>query len=160
MHFIANIGEFHTQTPDGPFSFHPEGDVKVFGPRTNPEDFASRLNWSARFFVGFNVGKKKKWNLDDVVEAFKKARTEQIGSIGSGASFLSQRGIWREESGVVTDERSCQLILLNLAGPLKTLRPEMVHLAEKIGAALQQKQIIMEIQRNGITQITIGVRPE
>lgn len=150
----------------------PRGDIGFFEPNgrltierngaleENPTGWASRSPiYAARIFVGFNVGRKARWKMSDVVRIVRRVREQQTGT--PDATFLSQRGIYtskRDDS--VVDEKGAQIIILNLTGATpKVFREQMIELAEEIATRLRQEEVILEIQRGGISRETIGVTP-
>jgi hypothetical protein len=145
-------------------SFEPNGRLGLVGERPNLRE--NRTGWSsktpiyaARIFVGFNVGPKARWTMDDVVRLVKKTRTKQVGS--PDATFLYQRGLYTsKKDDSVVDERGAQIIILNLSGaPLRAFRTQMLDLAEELATKLRQEEVILELQRGGISKETIGVTP-
>lgn len=152
-------------SPDGRSkgSFRPNGVLQHYGPKMNPSLWDSDETWGARLFVGLSVGTNKTWTQDDVVRIVRGVREEQVGSPDS--SFVMQRGLYSQTVGdqkIVVDEDSVQVIIVNL--PQWEVTPEafkaqMVALAEALAQDLRQQEVIVEIQRNGIYQQTIGVGP-
>lgn len=151
-------------SPEGasPWSFRPNGKV-TSSSRRNPVLNANGWSsedavWAARIFVGFNVGEEPRYTMDDLVEIVRRVRREQIGK--ADATFLYQRGIYTHSSdGKEVTEDGAQAILLNLdpsIGP-KQFEAQMKELATTIADEMQQELVIVEIQRNGVTQIVLGV---
>jgi hypothetical protein len=151
---------------------NPRGDVGFFQPNgsltrvgdddlaENPTGWSSRSPiYAARIFVGFNVGPKPRWSMTNVVRIVKRIRKKQVGS--PDATFLYQRGLYtskRDES--VVDEKGAQIIILNLGGAsVAEFRTQMIELAEEIATKLRQEEVIVEIQRGGISKETVGVTP-
>ena len=155
----CNPGAFSWGGPRGG-AFRPQGKLSHHGPRPNPELWSSTETLAARLFVGFNVGKEAVWSVDDLIEIVKRVRLEQIGD--ASASFIAQQGIYQHADpalGMVV-EHGAQVIIINMADlSAKDCEHEMVRLAEVIAIDLEQESVIVEIQKNGITQKTIGVGP-
>ena len=162
----ADTRRFSWRTPNGTLGFfRPNGRMTVEGSRCgdfaeNPAGWTSRAPiYAARIFVGFNVGHKAKWSMSDVVRIVKRVRKDQVGM--PDATFLYQRGLYtskRDDS--VVDEKGAQIIILNLAGAsVKAFRDQMIFLGEEIATKLRQEEVIVEIQRGGISKETIGVTP-
>ncbi|GAG10948.1 unnamed protein product, partial [marine sediment metagenome] len=79
------------------------------------------------------------------------------------ASFLTQRGIYQHhdpQKGTVV-ENGAQIIIINTstASP-QQFEQQMIQLAEQIAATLRQEEVIVEIQRNGVTQRVHGIAPD
>lgn len=144
--------------------FNPNGKMTFVGRNVdyfeNPPAWSSRSPiYAARIFVGFNVGPRPRWSMTDVVRIVKRIRRAQVGS--PDATFLYQRGLYtskRDES--VVDEKGAQIIILNLSGaPPRLFRQQMIDLGEEIATKLRQEEVIVEIQKGGISKETIGVTP-
>jgi len=111
---------------------------------------------AARIFVGFNVGQEPVYTLEDLVEIVKNARWAQTGDPSS--TFIAQRGVYRHEGGEVVEEDGAQVIILNTEEmPYKEFVDQMITLAEAIAERMKQEEVIVEIQRGGITQQVLGV---
>lgn len=156
----ADFGAAHWRSPSGPGSYMPNGQLESHGQRyrSNPPAWDSEEPlWAARLFVGLNVGAKARWRPADVVRIVKRIRTDQTGDPSS--SFLTQTGIYKHGStGQVVTEKSVQVIILNTAFiPEVEFRQQMVALAEELARRLQQAEVIVELQRGGLVQRTIGV---
>lgn len=161
----ADTRRFSWQNPNGDVGFfRPNGRLTLEGRSNayveNPAGWSSRQPiYAARIFVGFNVGEKPRWKMGDAVRIVKRIRKAQVGT--PDATFLYQRGLYtskRDQS--VVDEQGAQIIILNLAGsPVKEFRQQMVELGEEIATKLKQEEVIVEIQRGGISKETIGVTP-
>jgi len=148
--------------PDGWGSFRPNGPLSRSGYVPNPAAWTTdKPVWAARLFVGFKVGKKQKYKMKDLVPIVQRVRKQQTGNPGS--SFISQRGLYKHErTGEVIDEKGAQVIIINtpdMKTGKKKFIEQMIELAEEIASSLKQELVIVEIQRNGISQQTIGVTP-
>lgn len=164
--FPADPRRFHWSSPNGRSRgrFIPDGHFVWYGRKNNPEEWGDKGPiWAARLFVGLSIGHDSAWTENDVVRIVKQVRQKQVKR--ADASFVLQRGLYTQEvkgKKVVVDEQSVQIIILNLAffktSP-KRFRTQMVALAEKLARDLEQKEVIIEIQRNGLYQETIGVGP-
>lgn len=159
----ADIRQARWQGPRGKRgTFRPNGTVQLVGARTAIENPAA---WSsdeplqaARLFVGFNVGAKPRWKLDDLVRVVKRARKAQ--GHAPDASFLVQKGIYTRKSGETVTEDGAQVVVLNTEGDAQpAFQREMVELAEAIATTLKQEEVILELQRGGVVQRTFGVVP-
>jgi hypothetical protein len=166
MRIEANIGTGYWAAPKGKAhgSFRPNGKLLVVGPEVANANLAPRWStsggmWSARIFVGFNVGGKARWDIDDLIKVVKRVRKKQERS--PDASFVAQKGIYTSTAtGTTVEENGAQVIILNTAGAkAKDFVAEMLALAEEIARALKQEEVIMEIQRAGLVKKTYGVGP-
>lgn len=143
-------------------SFEPKGKVYVIGDaeelKRNPviERYEEQL--AARLFVGLNVGKKPTWSIEDVVRITKRIRIRQTKD--PSASFLAQKGIWRGGKRQIVTEDSVQIIILDTEGKTrKVFERQMVKLAETLAGELKQDAVYVEIQKNGMTDVTLKVVP-
>jgi len=133
--------------------FKPNGKMIVAGEASSTagED-VSRLSgggYSARLFVGLNVGQTQKWSVEDVTRIVYETRKAQGRS--ADASILLQQGIYEDFSGKRVVEPSVQVIIIDLAGATKqTFVADMKDLAERLRVALEQEVIILEIQKKGV----------
>ncbi len=161
----ADTRRFSWRSPGGKTgSFRPNGRMTLEGRRAdfaeNPTGWSSRAPiYAARIFVGFNVGPRPRWTMSDVVQIVKRVRKGQVGS--PDATFLYQRGLYtsKEDSSVV-DEKGAQIIILNLSGAtVKEFRAQMIELGEEIAEKLRQEEVIVEIQKGGVSKETIGITP-
>ena len=160
----------------GPRRFRPKGRLRVYHEGDITEDStveyrddetrhrakanpASRLGsggYSARIFVGLNVGQRKAYNVDDVVKIVWNVRKKQKRS--GDASILAQRGIYEDRKGKRVVEPSVQVVLIDLAGtPAKEFTHEMVELAEALCHKLKQETVILEIQKGGVVKDVYSV---
>lgn len=160
----ANTRAHYWKAPHGPGSFRPNGKLQIVGNRKNLE--ANPAAWeseegtlAARLFVGFNVGDKPTYTVDDLVSIVRGVRERQFRSPDS--SFLVQKGIYTSrKTGDVVEEDGAQVIILNLYGAsAKEFTAEMAELAEAIVHAFHQEEVVVEIQQSGITKKTFGVVP-
>lgn len=161
----ADTRRFSWRSPSGKTgSFRPNGPMTLEGRRAdfaeNPTGWSSRAPiYAARIFVGFNVGPRPRWTMSDVVQIVKRVRKGQVGS--PDATFLYQRGLYTsKEDRSVVDEKGAQIIILNLSGAtVKEFRAQMIELGEEIAEKLRQEEVIVEIQKGGVSKETIGITP-
>lgn len=146
-------------TPNGWGSFHPRGQKRWTGEsyRRNKKTWeAGAETWSARLFVGFNVGGETVWDMADLIDTVRRKREGQTGDPSS--SFVYQRGIYRHRSGEVVEEPGAQVIIINTSGASPAeWEEQMVALGEAIADELDQEEVVVELQRNGIVQRVFGV---
>ena len=168
----ANVSKrFSWQSPDGKqrgtFRANPEAPKfayklgeQRFSSRTNPAAWSSGgPTYSATLFVGFSVGNKPTWNMNDLIKLVKAVRIKQVKHPDS--SFLYQKGIYTHESnGEVVTEDGAQVIILNVPPMVRKLtvfRRNMITLGETICREMKQETVIVRLDKNGIAQETIGV---
>lgn len=144
-------------------SFRPNGPVIAHGPlptSRNPEAWESDDPvLAARLFVGFNVGPRPVWTIDDLIPIVRRVRERQGHK--ADATFLVQKGIYTSmKDSSVVEEDGAQVIVLDLDGtPAKAFKDEMVELGETIATRLEQETVILELQKGGLTTSTIGIVP-
>ena len=170
MRFDANPRKLSWSHRNRGGSFTPQGRLTVHGDRrtlSNPRRWESRDTYSARVVVGFlpagaEPGTKMsaaetERRMEQLVTVVRRVREQQVGD--PGATFLAQRGLYRHaESGVVVDEPGAQVILFNTQGSTPAAFERQVEeLAEEVARRLEQEEVIVEIQRNGISQKVFGV---
>jgi hypothetical protein len=162
-------------SPDGKFSgrYNPSGkfgfaydDPKIV--RSNPEWWSdTEPLYASRIFVGFNVGDRPTWTMEDLVRLVKSVRLRQVGK--ADHTILYQKGVYTsKKSGKqkpITEEGG-QIIILNLKEFMKpkdrkkakeVFRAQMVSLADRIIEEMHQEMVIVEIQKDGIRVETVGV---
>jgi hypothetical protein len=167
----ANISRFHWGHGGNTGKFQPNGSMHVHGAAAltpNAEMWSDKKPlFAARIFVGFNVGLKTVWKLDDVVRIVKRVRKAQVDDASS--SFLLQRGLYthakRDEQGkkVTVDEPGAQVIIVNtrdLETRGRDFKRQMLELAEALATELRQESVILEVQKGGLNQKTYGVGPD
>lgn len=114
---------------------------------------------AARLFVGFNVGDQPVYSMSHLVGLVREVRETQAGDPSS--SFVSQRGIYRHEAGDVIEEDGAQVILINAEFiPEEQFRDQIIALAETIAGNMKQDEVIVEMQKGGVTLEVLGVGAE
>lgn len=158
-----NPGLFYW-TPPRPHasgSFRPMGRITRHGSDTwlhNPSDWESAKTIAARLIVGFSVGQDPKYSMEDLIPIVARVREAQTGN--QSASFIAQRGIYQHHDGTTVTEDGAQVFIINLTGvTMRKFKAQIVELAETIARELQQESVIVEIQVNGLSKVTIGVSP-
>lgn len=152
---------------------NPPSYLGRFVPTANPAKVgkgAVPTNWegggfSARLFVGLNVGRKKSWSAADVKRLVAKVRESQVGSPDS--SFILQRGLYSQPGVGVVDEESVQVAIYD-TGKVKRggWRPstkaewkrEILHLARALATALCQDEVIVDLRHLNVTFYAAGVK--
>jgi hypothetical protein len=129
---------------------------KTFGLRGKA--WTSEDTLAARLIVGFSVGNAPTWTVDDLIPIVRAVRTKQSGD--PSASFIMQKGIYQHRDphrGVVVED-GAQVLIINMSDATpEEFEDQIIELAEVIAKKLDQETIIVEIQRNGITQRVHGV---
>ena len=144
-------------------SFMPNGALQVHGPKEvfeNPRRWsAGKYTYAGRLIVGFKRQGKRPATLNQLVKIVRSVRQRQVGNPSS--SFLLQRGLYKHSgTGEVVDEPGAQVIVINTFGASKAeFEKQMVEVAETVAKELDQEKVILEIQRNGISQATYGIGP-
>lgn len=152
--------------------FKPAGEVMTFrfskGKSRNPRVIDAKEakdvealpvgGYSARIFIGLNVGTETKYTLEDVMREALRVRKKQ--GKGADGSFLAQKGIYEDRQGRTIEEPSVQIILIDLTGADdKTWTREMTELAQTLCTKFHQETVILEIQRRGIVEALYSVTP-
>lgn len=123
---------------------------------------------SGYFFIGLNVGDKRKWGLWDVVDSVRSL----LRGMGreEDSSYIVQRGVYThaKEEGQpddaprkVVEEPSVQVVVFD---SYPATKPEVfVKQMQDIGAALaeklQQETIIVDVRRANVSVGTFGMEP-
>jgi hypothetical protein len=127
--------------------------------RMNPRELLSTDTYAARLVVGFKVGHTPTYNIDDLVEIVTEFRKAQGKP---DASFISQKGVYQHRSSgeIVVEDSGQVIIIIDVwRTPLDEFVDEMTTLAEHVAETMQQESVILEIQRNGVTQQVFSVVP-
>jgi len=155
----GDVGRF---SPNGKLHRHGEADLVHNGRNWK----ASKPLYAARLIVGFNVGSKPLWKMDDVVRIVRRVRKKQVGD--PAATFVLQRGIYSHTALVdgkklIVDEQGAQIFIVNIPDfetKVRDFQAQMEELAEVLATDLRQEAVILEIQRGGMTVTTISMGPE
>jgi hypothetical protein len=138
--------------PEGTFSVHSVADRTKT--RLNPllDSNIITETWAGRLLVGLSVRKKARYTRFDLVRNvrsyLKKKRVPQ------DSSFVSQEGVYTYRDGSIVREKSAQVIIINTYTDLKSFKLLIEGLAEYLCIKLEQEMIVVEIQRNGIVDVT------
>ncbi len=163
--FVNDPRRFHWCSPDGSTkgSFEPNGRLFLVNPdgyRANPDQWVSEgITLSARLFVGFNVGGKPTWKLEDLIDIVERVRIAQGEKPDS--SFIAQRGLYTSErDGSIVREDGAQIIIFAPPGTkMQKLDQQTTELAEIICREMKQEVVIVDLQKNGLSKKTKGVGP-
>jgi hypothetical protein len=133
-----------------------------------------RPQQGARLLIGFNVGTKKVWTVDGVLnlafwyrrqqveKAFKEgyAKPSAVGG-DLGMTFLIQKGVWQTVGDKKAyPENGTSLILLNtISEEPRHFEQDMENLAEELATRLKQQAIIIEHQVRGVVEQTVTMLP-
>lgn len=145
-------------------SFNPYGKLDIIsygGPGTlGAAAWESANSRAARLFVGFSVGQQPRYSMDDLIPIVRDVRLLQAPADPS-ASFVAQQGIYRyKHDGDIVEEDGAQVIIIAPAGTAGSqFKAEMIALGEEIARKLHQELIVLELQHNGLIEVTIGVVP-
>ncbi len=177
----ANVGRFAYRDAEGRRRmFLPQGNALVpDNYDENPSSVRTEADkqpvWAARFMIGFNVKGKKgpQFGLEKVREVWLALRRQQVSGpkgdepVDPSMSLIATLGTWQtfdradpqaDERGIVI-EPGCQLICIRTKWFNETPE-EFAANMEQIGKAmtveLQQQEIPIEVQKNGIVQFTIS----
>jgi len=140
-----------------------KGGEAVLAPRKNPivervGGTGEGTGFSARIFIGLNVGDTPTYTIDDIVKSVVAIRDRQ-GALPD-ASFLAQRGVYTQ-AGKTVQENSVQIIILDLVGMTKTVfTAQVMELAKEMREDFKQESVIVEIQERGIVQDVFSIRAE
>ena len=154
-------GDFYYRGPSGQGGcFLPNGQSSFVG-LANPREWSiqGKNVLSARLFVGFNVGDEPRWTMDDVIGVTKDTR---FGIDKPDATFILQKGIYKHREGGqrMIEEDGAQIIIIDIWGTsYDVFVEEMEKLAENLAEELEQETVILEIQKGGVPQETIGIKP-
>lgn len=157
----ATLSRSRGAAPDGSYrwDFRPNGRpaVRKNSRLLTPNWRTTEAPWAARLFVGFSVGDKPVYDMDDLITVVKAVRQRQGAPLDS--TFVYQRGVYTHESdNQVVTEDGAQVILLNLDGTSKDVfEAQMIELANIIVDEMQQEAVIIEMQQGGVVREIIGV---
>lgn len=141
-------------------SFRPKGKVVASPDNLGRTAWTADDTLAARIIVGFNVGENPRYDLDDLMVIVRRVREAQTGD--PSASFISQRGIYKHQDpthGVVQEDGG-QVLIIDMGESAGAFEKHMIELAETIAREMQQEMVILEIQRNGVTERTHGITPD
>lgn len=141
-------------------SFRPKGELYDCcgdeDARENPRKTTGAA-FSARLFVGFNVGPAATYTIDDLIDLVYAER-EAAGR--PFASFLAQRGIYRHDDGSRVVEDGGQVIILaTWKTTERAFLNEMTRLGEYLAKEMRQESILLEVQKRGVQIGTWWVTP-
>lgn len=157
---MSNYSVYAGEAVHGTRRFRPKGKLRLYETAVveNPVKRAGGGGYSARLFVGLNVGQKKRYTERNVIDIVRRVRKEQKRV--ADATILGQKGIFEDRSGALVVEQSVQVIIIDFAGlPKKTFVENMKELAEELTRRLKQEVVILEIQRRGVTVDVYTVTP-
>jgi hypothetical protein len=104
---------------------------------------------AARLFIGLNVEETPTWTPEHVIDLVYKIRKAQ--GVSGDLSVLAQHGIYEDTKKRRIDEKSLQVVLLDLAGDPE-FTDKITILAEELRTRLKQERVIVEIQQGGVTK--------
>ncbi len=161
----ANLATVYWRNPETgqTGSFRPSGPIETYTLVNGYEPNPSVMRWrdpgqkmlSARFVVGFNVKSKPTWTVDDLIKVVRSKRSKQHQKPDS--SFIVQRGIYSGGRKLVVED-GAQVIVLNIFKVRdRTFVNQMIALADEIAAKLKQDTVLLEIQRGGLVEESMGI---
>jgi len=165
----CNLGVARWNHPAHWGIFQPHGPLHHEGAPTTGlagKAWVEQESWAARLFVGFNVGRAPTWSMTDLIPLVRAVRTRQTRTgeedkYGDpNATFIAQKGVYKHKEPTygVVEEDGAQVIIFATSGETSAIfEARMVALGEEIARQLHQELVIVEIQRNGVVQSTIGV---
>ena len=149
----GNLGPVVYRKGNYAVGFIPRGSMYQSGRRTRASgDYAvkGRGLLTGRIVVGFNVGAKTVWRLQDLVKAVRTIREAQGRT--AGATFLAQRGIYQTAvKGKLVQEPGAQIIIQNIwdLAPKAAFIKDMRGIAKKLTVMLKQESVLLEVQKGG-----------
>lgn len=139
-------------SPSGQNYWKPTGrPIVIEVVKENPYAWKQSEVWSVRLFVGLSVGAVPTWSLDDVVKYVAKHWQKP-------ASFLLQRGIWGKPPDLIVED-SVQVLIVNTGVDLQEFKNNMEVLAEQIAKDFEQEEVVLELQKNGVSVALGGIVP-
>jgi len=162
----ANTGFFTWTVPErfggGGGSFRPNGKIRFHGnwknrdSKENPEEWWDAGGLSARFFLGFNVGDKPTYSVDDAIPVVRDELERLLGNPSS--SFITQKGIYKSKiTGNVVEEDGVQIVVFDETGHSNSeWKTKMAELAKTLVREFQQEAVFVQLQKNG-QQISTGM---
>lgn len=167
----VNPGRFVFTAPRGSRGeWKPQGKLVTTGRNPVVADRVEGATIAARLFVGFNVCDKPVYTMEDIVDKVQEIREGQ--GRDPDASFVYQRGLYKhhphgdqKDCGLV-EEQSAQVILIFVpeeyqSPPVETkaqFHQHMIDMAGQIARDWQQESVILEFQRNGVTEEVLFVK--
>lgn len=149
---MASYNVYAGEAVHGTRRFKPRGKLRVHsvGVEANPTTRLGGGSYSARIFVGLNVGTRRGFTEKDVIGVVWRVRKKQKRSADS--TILSQKGIYEDFRGRRIIEPSVQVLVIDTAGtPKREFVGEMKELAEALQRRLKQETVILEIQKKGVS---------
>ena len=166
----ANLGPLNVP---GKFRFVPAGRTVTHdfrgGPARNPIVWSTEGEpaWSARIFVALVEGAPgfpgRKRTIGDVVGVVYFVRSAQTGTDtlpgDPGSTFMSDHGLYLSPTtGNVVDEPGVVVVIFKVPAETSAdFKRNVQELAEIISAVLGQESVVLEVQKDGLTQFVAGV---
>lgn len=135
--------------------------------RVQPSATPNPIAWTGdnntqfgRVIVGFNVGRRPTWNIDDLEREWHEFAQER--NFPRGVTIVPQRGAFvDDETGDVIQEDGATLTVLNIMDkvPRGTFAKFMQRFGEHLAEAFRQKEVIVQIGTGSTATDTWGVRP-
>lgn len=150
---------FTVGTVRGRTAFLPEGEYYICsrsGTRKNPLTLGNviKTTWAGRLIVGLSVRKTSKYKIADLIRETRLFMTRS--GLPEDASFVAQHGVFTHRDGTVVQEKSAQVFIINAGyfGEVEDWKEFLEKLAEYLIVKLEQEMIVVEIQKNGVVDVT------
>jgi len=98
----------------------------------------------------------RRFELDDLMDLVREVRAAQVGA--ASCSFVAQRGTYLGRRGAVADrEPGAQIFIIDVDQPPQRFERSMVALAEEIARRTAQPEVVVQLQRNGLSEKIMGI---
>lgn len=129
---------------------------------SNPVDWEGLGARFARIIVGFKVGNRVRWKMDDLIRLWKAGATE-FGRTVRDATFVAQKGIWTSfASGRRREvvEPGGSITILNVGAgeqPSEQFDDFAIRIGEWLCRTMKQESVIVEIGTAGHVDRVLGI---
>jgi hypothetical protein len=113
-----------------------------------------KTTWAGRLIVGLSVRKVSKYKIVDLIRETRLFMTRS--GLPEDSSFVAQHGVFTHKDGTVVQEKSAQVFIINAGyfGEVEDWKEFLEKLAEYLIVKLEQEMIVVEIQKNGVVDVT------
>jgi hypothetical protein len=143
-------------TAQGRTAFIPDGKYIISGTRKNPLTIGNVIKntWAGRLIVGLSVHKVPKYRIEDLIRETRVFLKKS--GLPEDASFVAQHGVFTHKDGTIVQEKSAQVFIINAGYYSSTgdWKEFLERLAEFLIIKLEQEVIVVEIQNNGLVDVT------
>jgi hypothetical protein len=106
---------------------------------------------AARIFVGLSIKGRQTYSLAYLVSLVREFLRKR--KFPEDSSFLSQRGVYtHQDSHKTIEEDSAQVVIINMGSPESKFKKTIVSLGEHICKIMRQDSVIVDYQKNGISE--------